>query len=91
MSKFDKFKQIFDIAAPIAGEFLPGAAGSALSDVSGILNGRSASPASTEAITKLAADNDDQTKAILSMFEAFKAQKAEIEDLKSRLATIEAK
>ena len=85
--KFDKFKEIFNVAAPIAGAFLPGGANSALAGVTAALNNHptaTASPASTEALKALAADNDEQTKAIVATFEYVKKLEARIVTLESK-------
>lgn len=84
MSKFDKFKQIFDIAAPIAGAAIPGL--SVLNKVNAALNGHTspASPASSDALKALAEDNDEQTKAIISMFEYCKKLEARIAELENK-------
>lgn len=74
MSKLDKFKSIFDAAAAIAKPFVPGAAGTALDAVTTALNGHPQEPSkpSADAIKQLAADNDEQTAAILALHERVK-------------------
>jgi hypothetical protein len=71
---FNKFKEIFAVAEPIAKVFVPGAAGSILDQVAGGLNG--SSPASADAIKQLAADNDSQTAAIMAIHERLKVVEA---------------
>lgn len=74
-SKFSKFKEIFSVVAPIAKPFVPGAAGTVLDAVT---KGMAAnpqsppSPASADAIKQLAADNDEQTQAILVLHDRIK-------------------
>ena len=72
----DKFREIFAIAAPIAKPFVPGAAGSVLDAINKGLNNGGASNASAEALRKLAADNDEQTQAIIALHERVKALEA---------------
>lgn len=85
MSKFDKFKHIFEVAAPVAEAFLPGGAGTALGSVKSILNGMPstamASPAAAESLKTLATDNDEQTAAILSIFDYVQKLEARILEL----------
>jgi hypothetical protein len=78
MSKFDKFKEILNIGSAVAKPFVPGAAGTALSAVTAALNAHPERPsdASADAIKKLAADNDEQTAAILALHERVKKLEA---------------
>lgn len=85
MSKFDKIKNLLNIAVPIAGAVLPEPAGTILSEVTGILNGHPNAPASrasAEALAKLATDNDQQTELIIEMATEIRAMKLEIAELK---------
>lgn len=86
MSKFDKFKDILNMASPIAGAFLPGAAGSILSQVTGAINAHDQrpSPGSEAALRTIAADNDEQTKAILALMEYAKSLEARIVALETK-------
>lgn len=74
MSKFGKFKDIFKVGSAIAKPFVPGAAGSILDAVTKGLEstGNTASSTSADAIKQLAADNDEQTQAILALHERIK-------------------
>ena len=74
--KFDKFKEIFNIASTVAKPFVPGGANSVLDAVNNGLNKGNPSPASADAIKKLAQDNDEQTQAILALHERVKALEA---------------
>lgn len=84
MSKFDKFKDILNMASPIAG--LSGAAGSILSQVTGAINAHDQrpSPGSEAALRTIAADNDEQTKAILALMEYAKSLEARIVALETK-------
>jgi hypothetical protein len=86
MGKFDKFKDILAIGTALGKPFIPGAAGTALDAVNQALHGGQDKPsaASSDAIKQLAADNDEQTKAILSMFEYVKKLEARIIELESK-------
>ena len=76
MSKFGKFKDVFNTVSPFVTPFVPGSVGSILDKVSGGLNG--SSPASADAIKQIAADNDEQTQAILALHERVKALEAKL-------------
>jgi hypothetical protein len=78
MSKFGKFKEIFGIGSAIAKPFVPGAAGSILDAVTKGLDstGNPASGKTADAIKQLAADNDEQTQAILALHERIKILEA---------------
>lgn len=81
-----KFSNIFKIASQVAKPFVPGAAGLVLSEVTDRLNsdGNQAFGKTPDAIKTLAADNDEQTQAILAMGHI-------IDDLQARLAALESK
>lgn len=81
MSKFDKFREILDIAGPMAKPFLPGGAGTVLDAVTKGLDSHASPPsgASSDAIKQLAKrlDDDDarlneQEQAILALHERLK-------------------
>lgn len=78
MSKFGKFKEILSIGSAVAKPFVPGAAGTALSAVTDALNSHPEKPppAIDDALKKLAADNDEQTAAILALHERIKKLEA---------------
>lgn len=84
MSKLGKFKMIVGVATGLAKPFVPGAAGTLLDVVNGTLNGGTSSPTSATALTQIAADNDEQTEAILAMH-------ARQEDFDARLKALEGK
>lgn len=69
-----KLKDIFSIGSAIAKPFVPGVAGSVLDAVTQGMASHADPPsgASAEAIKKLAADNDEQTAAILALNERLK-------------------
>jgi hypothetical protein len=74
MGKFDKFKDILKIATPIAKPFVPGAAGTILDQVNGILN--DPKQPNEDAVKALAARvdeyNNEQDKAILALHDRLK-------------------
>jgi hypothetical protein len=74
MSKFGKFKEILGVASVIAKPFLPGAAGSILSQVNGVVN--DPHQTSDDAVKVLAAKvdeyNNEQDQAILAIHERLK-------------------
>jgi hypothetical protein len=76
MSKFGKFKEILSIGSAVAKPFVPGSVGKVLDAVNGQLEKGGASAASSDAIKQLAADNDEQTAAILALHERVKALEA---------------
>lgn len=79
----DKFKDILkavSIGSKIAGPLLPGKIGSVLSAVTDMGGGNVDSQIAT-----LAADNDEQTKAILALHARNNAQDADIKFLKSEI------
>lgn len=75
MSKFSKFKDIFKIGSGVAKVFVPGGVGKVLDVVNAGLNDDN-DPANTESLKALAADNDEQTQAILALHERVKALEA---------------
>lgn len=78
MSKFNKFKDILAIGSAVAKPFVPGGVGKVLDEVNDTLGSRRVSPASADAIKQLAADNDEQTQAILALHERVKALEARL-------------
>lgn len=78
MSKFGKFKDILAIGSEVAKPFVPGGVGKVLDAVNGHLNKGGASPASAESLKQIAADNDEQTQAILALHERVKALEAKL-------------
>lgn len=67
-----KFSKIFKIGAGIAKPFVPGIAGSALDVVSNSIADHG-DPKNEGALKALAADNDEQTAAILALHERVEA------------------
>lgn len=82
-----KFKDIFKIGAAVAKPFVPGAAGSVLDAVTKGLDtqGNPASGKTVEVIKQIAADNDEQTRAILALHERNEDQERRIKALEKRL------
>jgi hypothetical protein len=68
MSKFDKIKQILKIATPIAGAFIPGAAGSILDAVTKSIND-DGDPQNVEGLKALAKRVDELEAAVLILAE----------------------
>lgn len=67
-----KFKDILAIGSAVAKPFVPGVAGSVLDAVNNHLSKGGASDASAAAAKAIAADNDEQTRAILALHERVK-------------------
>jgi len=76
MSKFGKFKDIFKIGSGVAKVFVPGGVGKVLDVVNQGLDNDDASIANADALKALAADNDEQTQAILALHERLKILEA---------------
>lgn len=66
-----KFKDIFKVGSGVAKIFVPGSVGSILDAVNKGIDDTD-DPANAEAIKALAADNDEQTAAILALHERVK-------------------
>jgi hypothetical protein len=82
-----KFSDIFNIASTVGKQFLPPVGGAILDEVNQTLNKPGSGPqsaAAVDALQALAADNDEQTKAILAMSHV-------IADLTERLKKLESK
>jgi hypothetical protein len=75
MSKFGKFKEILAIGSAVAKPFVPGGVGSVLDAVNKGINDKK-DPLNVEVLRKLAADNDEQTAAILALHERVKKLEA---------------
>lgn len=84
MSKLNKFKDILGIGSAVAKPFVPGQVGSVLDAVNGHLSKGGVNGALPDSIKQLAADNDEQTKAILALH-------ARNEDQERRIAALEAR
>ncbi len=82
--KFDKFKDILAIGSAVAKPFIPGGVGKVLDVVNSSLSKGGVSGPLPESIKQLAADNDEQTQAILALHQRN-------EDQEQRLRAIEAK
>lgn len=80
MSKFNKFKDILAIGSAVAKPFVPGGVGSVLDAVNKTLHteGNPASGKIADSLKQLAADNDEQTAAILTLHERLKAVEAKL-------------
>lgn len=74
MSKFDKFKQILSVGSVVAKPFLPGAAGSILEQVNGMVNDphKSTDDAVKALAEKVDEYNNQQDQAILALHERLK-------------------
>jgi hypothetical protein len=73
MSKFSKFKEILAIGSAVAKPFVPGQVGSVLDAVNGHLHKGGIAGPLPDALKKIAADNDEQTEAILALHARLKA------------------
>jgi hypothetical protein len=78
MSKFSKFKEILAIGSAVAKPFVPGQVGSVLDAVNGHLNKGGINGPLPDALKNLAADNDEQTQAILALHERVKVLEAKM-------------
>jgi hypothetical protein len=85
MSKLGKFKDILAIGSAVGKPFLPGAAGSILDAVNGHLSMGGASDASKASAQQLAADNDEQTAAIIRLHERQLQTEKDVAAIKQKL------
>lgn len=85
MSKLDKFKDILAIGSAVSKPFVPGSVGKVLDVVNGQLSKGGVNGALPDAIKQIAADNDEQTQAILALHQRNEDQERRIAALEARL------
>ncbi len=84
MSKFDKFKDIFNMVEPLAKPFVPGVAGSILDKVNAGLNNGGVNGPLPDSIKHIADETDQTQQALLALTHV-------VADQNERLAKLEAK